>query len=484
MHSSKYSQTTAVRVPRMESQAERDLLFAVLWGNSDTATLAERETARSIIGAIRAEYFIDEQRQRIASTLIGLTSRGETPSISVIETALRPHGNECCAELTTLFAIHRSDASVAWQHNLRLLREAHAHNTGQPPPAPLRSSKSERIGRAKLIRLSDVVPEQVQWLWHGRIPLGKVSQFAGNGGLGKSFVSLDIAARVTRGARWPDDGAGYAPLGNVIILNAEDGLADQIRPRLDALGADTEKVLFLEAIQYPDHEKPFSLAADTEQLREAIETVSDVRLVIIDPISSYLGAIDANKSADVRMVLDPLKRVAERSGAAILLINHLTKGSGPAVYRACGSIAIQSMVRTSWAFAEDENDPARREILPTKNNVGPDARGIAYRIVDGRVVWDDAPVTRTADEALEHRPSQGRASGESLNAASEWLRERLAGGAMESGILLPEAEQAGHRERTIWRAKKELGIVARRDGGRGGVWLWELPASRSCGDDW
>ena len=73
-------------------------------------------------------------------------------------------------------------------------------------------------------RLQDVEPKPLDWLWEGRIPLGKVTILAGDPGLGKSYTSLDIAARVSEGGAWPD--GGNAPLGNVVIISAEDGLED------------------------------------------------------------------------------------------------------------------------------------------------------------------------------------------------------------------------------------------------------------------
>lgn len=341
-------------------------------------------------------------------------------------------------------------------------------------PEQARQTTEKSKPKAKLIRMSDVKAEQIQWLWYGRIPLGKVSMFSGNGGLGKSYVSLDIAARISNGSPWPDDESGYAPLGDVIILNSEDGLTDTIRPRLDALGANMPRIHYLESIKLDDYERPFSLAQDLALLDDAIRETSNVKLIIIDPISSYLGSIDANKSADVRRVLDPLKGIAEQTGAAVLLINHLTKGSGPAVYRACGSVAIQSMVRTAWAFAAADDDDERRLILPTKNNVGKETHGMAYKIVDGQVIWESAPVTISADDALEYKPQLGRGGG-ATKAATEWLRERLSGGSVESKVIFDEGLKNGHAKRTLNRCKEALSISAHREGGRTGKWYWSLP---------
>ena len=84
--------------------------------------------------------------------------------------------------------------------------------------------------------LADVQLQTLRWLWPGRISLGKLTLLAGDPGLGKSFITIDIAARVSRGDRWPDC-PDRTDRGAVVLLNAEDDLADTIRLRLDRAGA-------------------------------------------------------------------------------------------------------------------------------------------------------------------------------------------------------------------------------------------------------
>jgi hypothetical protein len=87
-----------------------------------------------------------------------------------------------------------------------------------------------------MICMADVEPESIDWLWPGRVARGKITMIAGDPGLGKSTVTLDMAARVSTGRPWPDAPDVSTPVGSVILLSAEDGLADTIRPRLDAAG--------------------------------------------------------------------------------------------------------------------------------------------------------------------------------------------------------------------------------------------------------
>ena len=97
------------------------------------------------------------------------------------------------------------------------------------------------------IPFSEIEPEEVSWLWPGRVIQGKLNMLVGHPDSGKSFIAVDMAARVSTGEKWPD-GSGRAPLGDVIILAAEDDPADTIRPRLDAHGAELSRVHFVKGM--------------------------------------------------------------------------------------------------------------------------------------------------------------------------------------------------------------------------------------------
>src|SRR5262249_32789236 len=148
-----------------------------------------------------------------------------------------------------------------------------------------------------LVRVADVLPQRVEYVWPGRIPCGKLAILAGLPGLGKSIISLDIAARESVGGVWPDGGA--APGGDVIILSAEDGPGDTIRPRLELLGADLTRVHVLTAVRDTGTERAFDLTGDITQLESAI-ALTKARLVLIDPVDAYLGTkVDSYKNSHV-----------------------------------------------------------------------------------------------------------------------------------------------------------------------------------------
>jgi len=332
---------------------------------------------------------------------------------------------------------------------------------------------------AVLLRLSDVKPQPLRWLWPGRIPLGKLSMLIGDPGLGKSLVTLDVASRVSTGTPWPDATSVDNPSGAVVLLSAEDDPEDTIVPRLMAAGADLERIVALKAVRHQDPEGgedvfPFSLAGDMPILEKAVESIGGVRLIIVDPISAYLGGrTDSHKDADVRRVLAPLAELAAKHRLSVLAIAHLNKRPGVSVmYRAMGSMAFTAAARAVWAVTKDRDDDARRLILPVKCNLARDPTGMAYSIRDGRddigvVAWEADPVTISAEDALSDR---GEAP--ALDEAVEWLGDALANGPRPSREMLQDARENGIAEKTLRRASKRLGIKPVKVAGG---WRWELP---------
>ena len=144
--------------------------------------------------------------------------------------------------------------------------------------------------------ISDVRPEPIRWLWPKRIPQGKLTVLAGDPGLGKSFVSIDIAARISVGGNWPDE--GKAPVGNVLIASAEDGIADTIRPRLDQQFADVSRVFAIGVtVKHRNQLTSLSLAVHLAQLEAAI-TQHRAKLLVIDPILGFTGRTDTHKTSE------------------------------------------------------------------------------------------------------------------------------------------------------------------------------------------
>lgn len=370
----------------------------------------------------------------------------------------------------------------------KLAREIAAQTSkrsAQTRNAPNVGSTKTVATEAIVHRLSDVQPEELEWLWPGRIPLGKLTLLAGDPGLGKSFVTCDIAARVSSGRPWPDDSAWKQPAGSVAMFNCEDGLADTIRPRLDRAGADVSKIVAIEGIKVHDSEtgearqRGFTLAADLPRLERVVADLADCRLIVIDPISAYLGDADSHKNAEVRALLAPLTELAERFRVSVLMVTHLAKGTGlKAIYRSMGSLGFAATARAVWHVAKSPDDDARRLILPAKMNLAPDPTGLAYRIEQGAVCWEADPIKMNADELLaieaNAKPDSDRSQRDD---AAEWLRDTLANGPMPSKEVIADGREHGHAEKTLRRAFNDIIGGKPTKMGMNGGWMWSLPAS-------
>jgi putative DNA primase/helicase len=356
------------------------------------------------------------------------------------------------------------------------------------PPIAASQSVSSLIIRC----MADIEAEKVEWLWPGRIAIGKQTLIGGEPGLGKSQITAALAAAVTTGGRWPCD-EGTAPRGGVIILSAEDDAGDTIRPRLDAAGADVREVHLISAVTQKDGtgRRSFNLQADLGELEKEIARIGNVRLVIIDPVSSYLGKTDSHKNADVRGTLEPLGDMAARLRVAVVSITHFSKGAGQsAVNSFIGSIAFVAAARAAFIVTRDpdNDDPARRLFVQAKNNLAMDSGGLAFRveqrivghdIVASAIHWESERITQTADEILA-AGRDGKDKPE-RDEAEDFLRDILATGPRPATEVLAEAKGAGLAERTVRRALKSVGIKPYRkaesgDGlGKSGRWYWSLP---------
>lgn len=144
----------------------------------------------------------------------------------------------------------------------------------------------------KLIRMDMVQSQTIEWLWYLYIPFGKITIVQGDPGEGKTTFALNLAARVTKGECFGQEGKSGVPL-SVIYQTAEDGLADTVKPRLEEAGADCSRILVID-----DREQ--SLTMDDGRLEQAIDATG-AKLLILDPIQAYLGGnVDINRANEAR----------------------------------------------------------------------------------------------------------------------------------------------------------------------------------------
>lgn len=339
--------------------------------------------------------------------------------------------------------------------------------------------------RVRITRLSDVKPERIDWLWPGYLARGKLHVFDGDPGLGKSTMLADLAARITNGKPWPDAQPGCEPAG-IVLMSAEDGLGDTIRPRLDAAGADVARVVAITGIKTTDeggqlYDRMPALPGDIDLVRAAVEDVAGA-LVVIDPLMAYLGGdVNSHRDQDVRRALAPLAAMAESTGAAVVLVRHLTKGGGgSAIYRGGGSIGIIGAARLGFTVARDPDDEGRVIVACTKANITAMAPSLAYRLTDSpdhgcaRVEWDDGPVNFSATDLL-HAATETPEDRADRTDAAKWLRSYLMdnGGEAAAQDVFKAGKADGHQQHTLQRARKRAGVETVK-AGMGAGWLWCL----------
>lgn len=334
-------------------------------------------------------------------------------------------------------------------------------------------------------RADNINPRKLRWLWPQRIPLGKITIFAGIPGEGKSLATVDVAARVTTGANYPDVANPLDP-GEVLFIAEEDDADDALIPRLIAAGADRSKIQIVKAVRFNGKTAHNSLRLDIDMaaIKRFLDEHPDIRLIVIDPISNHLGDVSMLDEQAVRGVLGPLKKLAEPNNLAIVAVMHLNKREGlSAIHRVGGAGAFIGAARASWLFARHRDQSGSRSMVPLKNNYAKRLDGLAYRIAektiqiegtDELIPYIDWLGTSTVDaDDLMAPPKQKRAS--TRTDAKAFLEDFLAAGPQDATAVQAAAHAEGISERTLDRAKQDLGVESHKDGNEG--WTWSLPTT-------
>jgi hypothetical protein len=305
--------------------------------------------------------------------------------------------------------------------------------------------------------------------------LGKLAILDGDPGLAKSLVSLDLCARLSTGRPFPDGNCG-PDISCAIVLNGEDGEEDTIRPRLQALGADLERV-FVPNRARDALGQPLRFPAHVDLLDEALMRTR-AKLVVIDPIMAFLSpSILGSSDQSVRLALFPLAQLAEKYACVILLIRHLNKRwGGRSIYRGGGSIGFLGACRSGWLIGRDPLLAERCVLAQMKNNLAPAQPSLAYVVTPDEsglptLSWI-GPTEWSADQLLGNGASAGAAT--EFGRACEFLNNFLADGPHTSREVWAAALEQDLSERTIERAKRELAIRSvqrREEGKRLSYWL-------------
>lgn len=313
------------------------------------------------------------------------------------------------------------------------------------------------------VGLGDLKTRRLKWLWKNRIPRGGLTLHTGKSASGKSLALADLAARISRGAELPDGAACEA--GHVLIYSLEDNPETVLRPRLLAAGADETRIHVVRPA------RSGSNGARQEMLRlpEGIKHVRayaerfQAALVWFDPLSDFLDRkLDLNSEVDARAALEPLNALAQEMEIAIVGVRHLNKRSdASALDRAMGSTGFINFVRTALLVERRGEHASTRALACMKNNLGPNAPTLGFTIKPqpsgiATIEWT-GEIEGDADDLLA---GACETAGGALATAMDFLRRELKHGRVSAKKVRGEAIALGIADKTLRRARKELGVIA------------------------
>ena len=319
---------------------------------------------------------------------------------------------------------------------------------------------TEQKIKLKMIRMSEVQSQEIEWLWYPFIPYGKLTIIQGDPGDGKTTMVLNLAAKLSKGEALDENMKVTEPV-NVIYQTAEDGLADTVKPRLELAGADCERIIVID-------ESDKSLSMVDERLEQAIVRTG-ARLLILEPIQAYLGGgMDMNRANEARDMTKKLGALAEKTKCAIILIGHMNKASGnKAAYRGMGSIDFFAVARSVLLVGRVEGESNTRAVVQIKNNLAAFGHPKAFALSEDGFKWlGDYEIT--VDEVLGGITPKAN----KMEQAKQMLRELAeTQSAVLSNEIFDRANELGISKRTLENAKKELGVQTRKINN---AWYWEL----------
>lgn len=328
---------------------------------------------------------------------------------------------------------------------------------------------SELFGEMK-----DVVVTDVKWLYPFYIPLGCLTAFDGDPGIGKSTFTILLASRISTGKPMPN--ADVSVNGNVLIVNAEDDASRVLRPRLEANGADVSKIRYSKKHFFLTEEGLDNLELEIAEFKP--------KLVIVDPLFVHLSPdVDTHKMAEVMQALSELDELARRYDTSILLVRHLTKSQeGDAIRQGQGSMGIVGRVRSQLILVRHPKNKNQRYLVHSKSNYGAECSTLIFEMR----VEDDAGQPRldffetselTANEVISSLKGSPGAPPTKRNKAQSFILENLSSGWAYVTKLNRKGKEVGLNPKTIQRASEELHL---RKSGNGKSAIWAFPG---CGPD-
>jgi Bifunctional DNA primase/polymerase, N-terminal/AAA domain/Primase C terminal 1 (PriCT-1) len=350
-----------------------------------------------------------------------ITQGERNTRLTQVAGAMRHYGMEPDAIYAAL-ALHNATycEPPLSEHEVRTI----SRSVSKYPPGTNEGTKSacELI----VVRGDETVEKSMRWMWKPYLPLGKLIHFGGNSSQAKSPVTVDLAARISTGAAWPDGAVNTQGPRSIILLNIEDDLEDTILPRFRVAGGDKSRLYYVKgtrvALSKSDSlERLVTLEADMQNLIKLARSLPELAVIIIDPVTNYLGSKKYIDESDMRSILTPLANLAAELGIVVVTVGHFNrreKGTDP-IHRFLGANAFIGVARAVYAFGPDPEEESKfAHVMTVVRACGGEGSALRYHteIVtesgDGnapneiiRVVWDGCS-NATAEDSVDPSPSK------------------------------------------------------------------------------
>jgi len=319
--------------------------------------------------------------------------------------------------------------------------------------------------RTQLRPISATPMRRVEYLIEPFVPLGKLTDVAGQMGQGKSLLTELWAALVSTGT------ANLAEPASVLMLAAEDDASDTIRPRLEAAGADTERVYVLD-----------DDALDADRIATYCAELGDVRLVTVDPLTGFFPrGVDAWNTPQVRHFLRPLIDLAQRQHFALLGIQHVNRSSASdPLARIADAQGIPQVARSVLLWGPDPDDPdgdggSTKVLASAKSNLVRGNPAASFRI-EGVQLSGGIEAPRLVHQGSSERKARELLDQARTSPADTFLIERLEYGPSLATMVEAEAAERGISKHQLYRARARLGVKSTKRSD--GSWEWScIPAA-------
>ena len=297
---------------------------------------------------------------------------------------------------------------------------------------------------------SKIESKAVEWLWFPYIPYGKVTIIQGDPGEGKTSLALYLTSILSNGGEIPLTKI-ITPTQIVIYHNAEDGVADTIKPRLERYGANCENVCYLRS----------GVERAIESLEKAIAETG-ARMAILDPIQAFLGDSDLQRANNIRPVMTRLSRIAEEKQCAIILVGHLTKReNGKDLYRGLGSIDFAAAARSILMVSKvEDGEENERMLSQIKSNLAKRGATLIFALDENGI--SDWRIANELELLDEHKTSKEKF-------AEKVIDGFISQNEMRADEITKILKDIGFSVSTIKRAKAKLGVASKKVGTE---WYW------------